>query len=265
LVDERIGGRRIQLKPPEQVVAELRLLRDLGISRIQITDDTFTLNHTHAEAICNLLEASGLDIEMDVLTRVDLVDGKLLKLMYRAGIRGIIFGIESSDENTLRAMNKGGKLADYKSVARDAVTKAIDTGFRVHPIFMLGWPGDTWENVAATVDFAVQIGQNELSQPFESFPTPHPGSEFWRRAKQLGLEMLTYDLTKYTHLCPVAIPNSLGGLNGLERLVEAHNSIHVATGMTYRTPVLDMTYIRSYIDIGDPQRENLWFNIDKAL
>ena len=65
--------------------------------------------------------------------------------------------------------------------------------------FVLGIPGETWEEALETIRFAKKLDPDFVQF---SLATPFPGTELYRIAKEKGL-LLTEDWTKYTVLKPV--------------------------------------------------------------
>jgi len=261
MVDEEMGGRRYRTKSIPRIIEEIRQVRQYGFKSSWVCDDTFTLQRARTEAICAALERDGQPLHLIVLTRLDLLDTNLLRLMHQAGIREIVLGVESVSQRSLQTMRKTTSDSNWKQRARRVIVAAGKLGFVVHPIFMLGWPGETKETLKQTVDFAVELGRHTQVEPFVSFPTPHPGSRFWRNAASLGLQLVTTDLSKYIHLYPVAVPVSLGGLDALPLLVRAHNTIRSESGTTQRNPRIDLEFVLSYVDTDDQAKRSVWYNL----
>lgn len=241
-------GLGYRLKTIDQVVSECQIIKELGFRRVIITDDTFTLNRNRTMSLCQALKGAELDLHFYVLTRIDLLDQELLHSLMSTGVREILFGVEQIDEENLSSMKKARRVGNWAELAELTIRTVADLGCIAHPVFMLGWPGDTPEKLRRLVDFAVKIGSSPFVEPFVAFTTPHPGSRLWYQREALGLKVITSDLSKFMHLYPVAVPLSLGD-NGIELLVEAHNTIRVETGMATRNPCIDLDFVLSYSDL----------------
>ena len=88
----------VRVRSAENIVAELKILRDLGIHNIHMYADLFTVNREHVVSLCQAILDEGLKIRWTCNSRVDYVDEEMLTLMGRAGCWMISWGIESANE-----------------------------------------------------------------------------------------------------------------------------------------------------------------------
>jgi anaerobic magnesium-protoporphyrin IX monomethyl ester cyclase len=136
----------------ENVIAELRLLKEIyGLSRVHIADDTFDLRRDRAERFC--AEVAGLGIDWTCLSRIDLLDEKLLETMAKAGCDAIFLGIESGSDAVLRRINK-------RFTIEEATEKvSLSTGFipKVVTSFIWGFPFETMDDFKSTVFSVVSM------------------------------------------------------------------------------------------------------------
>jgi len=122
------------------VVDEIeQLQRDFGLEKINIVDDTFTLNHHHTQAVCEEMLRRNLKIKWSVFARVDRINEDLVQLMNRAGCEWMLFGVESADEGILQTIKKG---ITPEQVRRGAKI-ASEAGINVFNSFILGLPGES--------------------------------------------------------------------------------------------------------------------------
>lgn len=250
LIDPSMWGRYYREKSISQVIRELHTVKEYGFNRVDIADATFAVNEARVIALCNEITKQRLHLECRVECRVDLLSDYLLETMSKAGINEIILGVENVDTGALSSMHKTRYPFRWRRQVLDVIRNATSLGITTHPVIMLGWPGETIDSLNRLVDFTISLLNFRNVQPFITFPTPHPGSRLDRCANELGLKVITRDLTKYLHLYPVAIPGSLGidRLNALEVLVDAHNTIRLESKMTDRNPLLDLSFVLSYAD-----------------
>ncbi len=172
-------GRRLRYFSTERVLKEIRQLAEKGYDGIQFYDDTFTLNRTRVEELCNALIASGLKIKWTCLTRADCVDADLIALMKRAGCYLITYGCESADDKLLKLIKKGMTVEQNREALR--VTK--EQGVLTQACFMLGLPTETPEQSKKTIDFAFACG---VDYPLFWIAEPVPGTEMWKQAEEYG-------------------------------------------------------------------------------
>lgn len=167
-------------RSPEDVVGEMTHLRDrYGIREIMFYDDVFTLHRGRVYEICELIRSTGLKVRWEAPTRVDLVPDKLLAAMAGAGCKRLRFGIEHGDSEILSRMNKESNIAKIET----AITSAFDAGIKGFGYFIVGWLGETRQQLQATVDLACR-----LPLDYASFytATPLPGTQLHTECVEAG-------------------------------------------------------------------------------
>lgn len=172
----RIHGRKLRLRSPENVVAEIEeVIKDFGVKEVQFWDDNLTVDKERIEQICNLIVQKGIDIAWTCSTRVNLVDKELLKRMRDAGCKMIFYGVESGCQEILNVLKRNMSLHQI----RKAFKWTEETGIYTTGSFMLGSPGETRETIGRTIQFA-----KELNPDFATFfiTAPYPGSELYQYA-----------------------------------------------------------------------------------
>ncbi len=168
-------GRRLRMRSVANTVDEVgELNKKFGIDEIFIKDSTFTVRRDWVIDFCNEIKKRKIRIEWLCNTRVDCVDGPLLKTMKEAGCKQIAYGIESGSQKILDNIHKNITLDQVRRAFR--LTKKA--GITTQGFFMIGNPGETPETVRKTIAFA-----KELSPDFANFaPTmayPNTDIYFW--------------------------------------------------------------------------------------
>jgi anaerobic magnesium-protoporphyrin IX monomethyl ester cyclase len=185
----RMTGRRVRLRNAKLVVDEMQEVQDLGFKEICIEDDLLTLNHAHVYAICDEIQSRGLKIRWNAFSRVDTVTGELLKRMRQAGCFGLLYGVESGNQEILDRVKK--KITLKK--VRQAVALTKEAGMSAVTSFILGLPGETKKTMRQSYDLA-----NRLNAPYcLHVLAPFPGTEVREKAKEYGITILTDDWSKY--------------------------------------------------------------------
>lgn len=168
-----IVGRTYRQRSPDGIVAELhQIISQYGIANIYFIDDLFTMNRERLKVIAQRIIEENLNIRWQCLGRVDRVDPEVLDLMHRSGCRQIHYGIESGNDEILRAVGK----RITKEQVRQAVAWTARTGIRSKGYFMLGLPGDTEATMRQTIGFAAEL---DLDDAMFSLTTPFPGTRLW--------------------------------------------------------------------------------------
>ena len=204
--------RKIRFRSPENVLAEIKLLKnDFGVKEIHFSDDNFTIDTARAEAICDRMirEAINLPWQCPNGVRIDRLTRPLLKKMRQSGCYALGLGIESGDQEVLKKVSKHLDLGIVPSVLRDLK----EVGIESYGFFILGLPGDTRPTIEATINFA-------LSHPFDrawfNLFTPYPGSAAF--SDWLGGRSFS-SINWETHDCSTAVAKVSGvSLRELEAL-----------------------------------------------
>jgi anaerobic magnesium-protoporphyrin IX monomethyl ester cyclase len=198
-----IMGKKFRSRSPENVVDEIEeLINVYHVNDIGFMDDTFMLNKNRANNIANEIKARDLDVSFVASSRVDMVDRNLLKNLKNSGLKTIYYGVESGSQRVLELMKKGITLKQ----AEVAVKSAKNTGLQVLTSFILGYPGETEEDMNKTIDFSLKL-DSDYSQ--YSILTPFPGTPIYDELLDKHL-IDDDDWNEYTVLKPVLKYDKLG-------------------------------------------------------
>ncbi|WP_321421405.1 B12-binding domain-containing radical SAM protein [uncultured Methanobacterium sp.] len=212
-----IMGKKFRSRSPENVVDEIEeLLNKYKIRDIAFMDDTFMLNKRRANDIAQEIEDRNLDVSFVASSRVDMVDYNLLKKLKRSGMSTLYYGVESGSQRILNLMKKGITLKQ----AEDAVCSAKDAGLNVLTSFILGYPGETADDINKTINFSIKLNP-DYSQ--FSILTPFPGTPIYHELNKNGL-ISTSNWEEYTVLEPILEYEKMGLTKGMvkRKLIEAY-------------------------------------------
>ena len=159
-----INDGRVRGRSPENVVGEINYLRNkYGIREIVFTDDSLLLPRKRAVKMLEILadeRKKGSDLVWKS-NNLDIrhVNEEILRLMFESGCYQLNFSLESGSPNTLKRMKR--RTSILKSV--EALEIAREIGFdEIISNFVVGFPGDTWDDVRETFGFAENALQNTL-------------------------------------------------------------------------------------------------------
>ena len=185
-------GKTTRFRSSEDVLNEIEYLhREFGVTGLIFRDQTFTLNQSRAEEICDLLISRKMRIRWLCETRFDAVNENLLKKMKKAGCSEIHFGLESGDPVLLKRIGKPGmKLSTVKEAIK--LTKKVGIKPMTHVI--VGLPGETPQTIRKTHDTLKETGITRVNV---NIATPYPGTPLFKYALRKGL-IETLDWTRYT-------------------------------------------------------------------
>lgn len=165
----KVFGRKVRTRKPDAVAAEVA---SLGVSNGRIIDDSFFVNKDHSRAVCAALSGSGFSWVCDMALQ-DANDDAL-RWVRKGGGTAINVGVESA---SVRWRELSGKHVS-EGQPEDLVKRARDKGLRVHFYFMIGFPGETVDEINATLDYAAKL-KDLGATPCISLVTPYPKTRLW--------------------------------------------------------------------------------------
>jgi len=193
-------GPKVRFRSPGLVVDEIeKLQRDFRLEKVNIVDDTFTLNHQHARAVCEEMLRRNLKIKWSVFARVDRISEDLAQLMNRAGCEWVLFGVESADEGILKTIRKGITPKDV----RRAVKIAAEAGINVFNSFIFGLPGESRDTALKSLAFGDELYHQYGAKYGFHILSPLPGTELYERAKDYGIRILSRNWARYNANEPI--------------------------------------------------------------
>jgi radical SAM superfamily enzyme YgiQ (UPF0313 family) len=130
------------------------LVNDYGINNFQILDDIFNLDYGRVLEICRLIQERGIKIRFCFPNglRTDLLDKKILTQMQKAGAYSICVAVETADKDIQKQIRKN---LDLEKVKKN-IAIAADLGLFTWGFFMLGFPGETKQQMEKTVQYALK-------------------------------------------------------------------------------------------------------------
>lgn len=198
-----IMGKKFRSRSPENVVDEIEELNNkYNIHDIAFMDDTFMLNKNRANAIAQEIKDRSIDLSFVASSRVDMVNRDLLNNLQRSGLNTIYFGVESGSQRILNLMKKGITLKQ----AEDAVKNAKNAELEVLTSYILGYPGETIDDMNKTIDFSIKLDPDYCQY---SILTPFPGTPIYHDLKSKDL-INTEKWERYTVMKPILKYEELG-------------------------------------------------------
>jgi hopanoid biosynthesis associated radical SAM protein HpnJ len=175
---QTVGGHRYRTRSAASVLAEARWIKENmpEVKEIMFDDDTFTDVRPRAEEIARGLGALGVTWSCNAKANVPY---STLKVMKENGLRLLLVGYESGDDQILLNIKKGLRTDMARRFAADC--RAL--GITVHGTFILGLPGETRETIAKSIEFAKEINPHTIQV---SLAAPYPGTRLYEQALENG-------------------------------------------------------------------------------
>src|SRR5918911_1201855 len=175
---QTVGGHRYRTRSVGHVIEEIRYARKAfpQVKEFFFDDDTFTDDRPRAEAIARELGRLGVTWSCNAKANVSR---ETLKVMRDNGLRLLLVGYESGNQQILHNIKKGMRV----DVARRFTKDCHSLGIIIHGTFILGLPGETRETIQETIRFAVEVNPHTLQV---SLAAPYPGTFLHNQAVENG-------------------------------------------------------------------------------
>jgi len=186
-----IWQRKWRCRSPKNVVDEIEFhYRKYGIGDFHIQDDNMTINALRVIEICKEILKRNLHITWKLAAgmKVETVDEETLMWMRKAGCIYISISPETGSKTVLRLMNKP---FDFE-YARKMVQMANKIGIKVQACFVLGFPGETKEDLNMTRDYMKVLTKDGLDEIGIFIMTPLPGASSYNDFPHQNYEDLNF-------------------------------------------------------------------------
>jgi radical SAM superfamily enzyme YgiQ (UPF0313 family) len=160
------------------------LNRDYGIREFHMIDDCFNLNRERAMKICELIQKRlpGIAFAFPNGLRTDILDWEMLCALKNAGMYLFAAAIESASPEVQKNIKKNLNL----DKAHKAIEDSKKLGIIAHGFFMMGFPGETEDQLKMTIEFARKSSLNTAG--FFAV-TVYPRTELYDIAKASGINL----------------------------------------------------------------------------
>ncbi|MCX5692526.1 MAG: radical SAM protein [Candidatus Omnitrophica bacterium] len=170
-----IFGKKIRFRSVGNVMEEIEaLVKRYRVQEIEIIDDCFNFDLPRAKEICDEIIRRGIKITLSFpnALRVDRMDEELIIKLKQAGTYIIFYAIESASPTIQQRIKKNLDLEKAKKI----INYTADHGIVTCGYFMLGFPGETKEEMLQTVRFAKDMPFHIINM---FYVTPPPNTEMF--------------------------------------------------------------------------------------
>ena len=179
---KNISGRRWRRRSPGKIIDELSILRDrYGIRGFFIEDDNAFVDKERTKQMLRLLRERDFGLKWKVPGVPFFgVDEEILDLMAQTGCQMICLPVESGSRRILEEIiNKPVDLAAVPRVIKAAKAR----GIFVAANFIIGFPGETWDEIRQTISYAEHCGA-DYCKIYAAQPLV--GTQLYEIAKKMG-------------------------------------------------------------------------------
>jgi len=183
-------GHKYRTRSSERFLDELESLKtEFGTEEIKFQDDNLTFNKGRARQLFQGMIDRKLDLMWNAPNGISpwTLDAELLELMKASGCYELSLAIESGDPGILRNIVK--KPVDLDQT-REIVKQMKKIGIETGAFFIIGFPGETREQMENTINFARSL---DIDRCQLLLFTPLPGTPLAKLAIEQGRIRPDYD------------------------------------------------------------------------
>ncbi|HEX7758968.1 MAG TPA: hopanoid biosynthesis associated radical SAM protein HpnJ [Caulobacteraceae bacterium] len=175
---QTVGGHRYRTRSVGHVIDEIKWAMKAfpQTKEFFFDDDTFTDNLPRAEEIAKELGKLGVTWSCNAKANVPR---KTLKILKDGGLRLLLVGYESGNQQILHNIKKGMRI----EVAEQFTKDCHELGIAIHGTFIMGLPGETLETMQQTAKWAAKINPHTIQV---SLAAPYPGTFLYKQAVENG-------------------------------------------------------------------------------
>ena len=178
-----LSGSHVVYRPIEDILEEIDyFVREHRIEQISFMDDNIVSDKVRAKKLFReLIERNyKLEIQIGNLAAWDL-DEEILHLLHDAGCTRIGISVESGSQRVLyQIMHKPLNL----TIIPPLVDKFRELDIMMIADFIIGLPGETWEDIRSSFDFAYKMNADLCNF---NIAVPYPGTELYSHMKKHDL------------------------------------------------------------------------------
>ena len=133
-----VQQKTFNFKSPERVGDEFQDLIDYGATSIHILDDAFNIRKNRVINITKVIQERGINVDWSARSTVENRED-VIKELANAGCKRLHVGIESLDDEVLKALKKSQRVYHVEKFSENCAKHGID----ILGYFILGSPGET--------------------------------------------------------------------------------------------------------------------------
>ncbi|OGF49458.1 MAG: hypothetical protein A2231_12260 [Candidatus Firestonebacteria bacterium RIFOXYA2_FULL_40_8] len=179
-------GRRFRARTPENIIAEIKeVITKYKVKHINFEDDNITFDRKRAKELFDLMIENKFDITWSAPNgiRADTLDEELVIKMKASGCKRVFVAPESGVQRVVDKII--GKKMDLKKI-EEAVILLKKHDIIVDGSFVIGFPGETKNDIKNTVKFALKLKKLGMSAAGFHIATPYYGTKLYEEAEKNG-------------------------------------------------------------------------------
>jgi anaerobic magnesium-protoporphyrin IX monomethyl ester cyclase len=145
-----VYGQSYRRRPAEQVAEEMKMLKEkFNPDALWFVDDVFTVSHKWLIVFREEVLKQDAIIPFECITRAERLNDEILDLLKEIGCFRIWIGAESGSQKIIDLMDRRVDV----NVVKEAIQKTNALGMETGTFIMLGYPGETEEDITETIQY----------------------------------------------------------------------------------------------------------------
>ena len=178
-----LSDSHVVYRPVKDVLDEIDFfVRKYGVKQVSFMDDNIVADKSRAKELIGGIIDLGYNLEIQIgnLAAWDLND-EILIMLKKAGCSRIGISVESGSQRVLsKIMHKPLNL----EIIPPLVKRFKELDIMLIADFLVGIPGETWEEIRSTFDYAYKMGADLCNI---NIAVPYPGTEMYKDMKANNL------------------------------------------------------------------------------
>jgi radical SAM superfamily enzyme YgiQ (UPF0313 family) len=175
-------GHKLRFRSMVHVLNEMEMLyNNFNVREFHIIDDMFNFKKNRVMEFCKGISERRMDISYTFPNglRLNQLDKEMLMMMKDTGAYAFTVGVESGKQHILNSMKKKLTL----DLIREKIDLICSVGLEPSGFFIIGYPGETIDDIKATVRFAKSL---KIKRAHFSNFLPLPGTEMTKKLIERG-------------------------------------------------------------------------------
>lgn len=183
----------VRFHSADYVIRELEMMiNKYNIKTLSFADDLFIANKPRLIQITQEIIKKGWHNKISFMlhVRANLVDEEMVGILKSIKTKSVGIGIESGSPRILKILKCGTVTVEQNY---RAVRLLREAGIKVGGYFMMGYPGETVEDIHKTMEF---IKKSNVDTGQTMIAIPYPGTELWKICIEKGIVSEDMDWNK---------------------------------------------------------------------
>jgi anaerobic magnesium-protoporphyrin IX monomethyl ester cyclase len=177
-----VYGGTYRRRSAQLVAQEMKFIKQTyNPDMIWFVDDVFTIHHKWLKEFAEEVKKQDAVIPYEIISRADRLNEEVIKTLKDSGCFRVWVGAESGSQKIIDAMDRRVDVMQTREMIRLAKQHGLEAG----TFIMLGYPGETKEDIKETIEHLVQ---SNPSQYTITIAYPIKGTELYNEVKNEFLD-----------------------------------------------------------------------------